>query len=153
MIQQFIEEGGRWIYVISRDETSGGWTEPRRVSTGRNTFYPRWSPRGEGIVALTPVGIVSLDLEGNQRIVLIRTDISFPDYSADGNTIFFVRADSTGVQHIYSMPTSGGATRMVLRFDDPSKRLWPLVTYGDGVMYVSISDYESDIYAMDVEFQ
>ena len=55
------------------------------------------------------------------------------------------------------MPSKGGDARKVVAFDDPSISvanifLRPPLTVGAEDLYLTISDYDSDIWVMDLEW-
>jgi Tol biopolymer transport system component len=149
------ERGGRWIYVMSRDGAAGDWSAPRRLSRGPDTFHARWSPDGHHIVAHTSSAIVTLDLEGNEKIVVSQEGsgllrAAWAEYSRDGRTIYFLGNDAGG-SGLFAVPASGGPPRLVIRYDDPGKPVWLKATIGNGVAYLSVGEFESDVYAMDLE--
>jgi hypothetical protein len=73
-------------------------------------------------------------------------------WSADGQSLFYLALDSSGVvRSIKGVPVAGGLPRVLLRFDDPAR---PWHRYGFQVhgrkFYVTLGDLESDIWVMDV---
>ena len=77
-------------------------------------------------------------------------------FSSDGSEIYFFgrRTDEWG---IWSIPVAGGQPTMLVAFDDPSLQVFlghklHSLTVGPDRFYVTISQYESDIYVMDLEY-
>ena len=63
-----------------------------------------------------------------------------------------LRISRFGCRNLYSMPAGGGRPRLLVRYDDPEKQVFIYgLTVGDGKLYFSIGEFESDIYVMDLE--
>ena len=93
-----------------------------------------------------------------------------PRLSPDGSTVFFSGRDWSEAQGVWSVPASGGQAcnlenqicediplpppRLIVEFDSPS-----FVLYGTGIsvgpdsIYLSIAEYESDIWVMDLDWE
>jgi hypothetical protein len=74
-------------------------------------------------------------------------------FSPDGATIYFYALDFEGTQGIWFVPTRGGIPKLAIASDDPS--LWiylPGISVGPETLYVSVAEYESDIWVMDLEW-
>ncbi len=75
-----------------------------------------------------------------------------PTFSADGSTIYAYGLDAEGSQGIWAIPTEGGAPRLVIENHDESRWfLRALQVHGDRI-YLSVAEYESDIWVMDLEY-
>ena len=78
-----------------------------------------------------------------------------PRFSSDGSEIYFYgyQADEWG---IWSIPAIGGEPTRLVAFDNPSLVFlvlgFPSLTVGPDHFYVTFSEYESDIYVMDLEY-
>ncbi len=74
-----------------------------------------------------------------------------PDWSRDGRFIYFSATRTDGSQGLYSVPAAGGEPRLLVRYDDPTKQvfIWGF-SVGDGKVYLTVSEFESDIYVMDL---
>jgi hypothetical protein len=73
-------------------------------------------------------------------------------WSADGQSLFYLALDSSGVvRSINGVPVAGGRPRVFVRFDVPTR---PWHRYGFQVhankFYLTLGDLESDIWVMDV---
>ncbi len=53
---------------------------------------------------------------------------------------------------MWSVPVSGGEATLLVEFDDPSLTLYPELTVGADRFYLSVAEYESDIWVMDLEY-
>ncbi len=49
-------------------------------------------------------------------------------------------------------PVTGGEATQLVAFDDPSRSVFTALTVGPDHFYLTISEYESDIYVMDLEY-
>lgn len=149
-------EDDRAIFVVSREAPGRPWGEPRRVTTG-NAWGARWAPDGERLVAESRdgPGFLLVRIDGSEEgPIPIESDglraLTWPEFSADGERIYFNGVDRAGRQGLYSVPVEGGAPRLAVRYPDPSKPVWPIISVGDGVVYLSVAEHESDVYAMDL---
>jgi len=155
------------IDVVTR-EADGRWPEPRSLAAtvrlgGRllrctaNTPGV-WSPDGRWIAAgcggeISGLGLFSPD-SGLARVLptTLAAVSRAPLWSDDGTSVFYLAGDSTGVRSVNAVPASGGNSRVVVRFDDPSR---PWHRYGLGVhggrMYFTLGDLQSDIWVTQVE--
>jgi len=50
------------------------------------------------------------------------------------------------------IPANGGDATKVVAFDDPSRTVFEGLTVGPEDLYFTISEYESDIWVMDLEW-
>jgi hypothetical protein len=78
-------------------------------------------------------------------------DPSRPRFSPDGSEVYFlVFGPAPGV---WSLPVTGGEATQLVAFDDPSLSVlnFALTVSADN-FYLTISEYESDIYVMDLEW-
>ena len=80
------------------------------------------------------------------------TGINWPEWASDGR-VYFVAADREGTHGLWAIPAPGGSPRLVVHFDDPTRPGgWWGITVGNGTIYLSLPEFESDIYAMDLEY-
>ncbi|MGH7658260.1 MAG: hypothetical protein ACREL6_08490 [Gemmatimonadales bacterium] len=124
-------------------------------------FVPRWSPDGLQLALEIPNGKGRVDiairpLHGPARI-LVKAGahgIQFPrwpEWSEDGQAIYFRDPSNEGTPGIYGVPSSGGIPRLLVRFDDPSQSvLTASVPARNGLFYLSVGEIDSDIYLMDL---
>jgi hypothetical protein len=72
-------------------------------------------------------------------------------FSPDGPGIYGIGRQEDGSLGIRWIPASGGDATKAVTFDDPL--LIPLgMAVGSGTLYVTLSEYESDIWVMDLEW-
>jgi Tol biopolymer transport system component/tRNA A-37 threonylcarbamoyl transferase component Bud32 len=154
--------------IVTRD-SEGRWSEPRSFSLtvrrggGPVHCEPRaplaWSPDGRWI-AVTCVaggtGLILVPTDGGPAQVLVpnsagRTSL-VPQWSPDSRTVYDLFADSVGIVSVGAVPVAGGAARVLVRFDDPSR---PWHRYGfrarGGRFYFTVGDLESDIWVAELE--
>jgi Tol biopolymer transport system component/tRNA A-37 threonylcarbamoyl transferase component Bud32 len=146
------------VYLISRASLQAPWEAPERlpIDTG---YAPRWSPDGTRLaydIRESGDGIGTYQM-GDRPHVLISaatSDLQFlrwPEWGADGRTIYFRAVDETGILGVYAIAASGGAPRLLIQFDDASMGVFPSpVLAANGMFYFAISEIESDIYVMDL---
>jgi Tol biopolymer transport system component len=134
--------------------SNGSWSPPTRWK--KPACVPVWSPDGKRAVCLTiPGQLLLTDRKGDSLRVLtdrssIPGTIRSAAWSSNGGTVYFLSADSTGI-NVYSVPASGGSARIAVRFDDPRR---PWHRYGFEVFrdrfYFTVGDQQSDIWVADV---
>ena len=132
----------------------GSWSPP--TEWRRPACVPSWSPDGATVACMILDGRVILtDRNGDSlRMLTERLSIAgsarFASWSADGKKVYFLSADSARM-NVYAAPSSGGAERVVIRFDDPNR---PWHRYGFAVFrdrfYFTVGDQQSDIWVTDV---
>lgn len=156
------------VWSVARSEIGGEWEEPRMLIDGANSdwrdamvFYgrPQASPRRNVFAVDVPGEIRIFDWDGNSSILVEYETAGFanawhPTFSRDGNTVFFSALGRDGSVDIWSIPAAGGQLRRITESSDPSLiiRSMGISTGPDGKLYLSVSEYESDIYVMDLEY-
>ena len=78
-------------------------------------------------------------------------------YSADGSRIYFWCYYRDGSAGLCWMPPGGREATQIVSLDDPGKEIYnifssPPLTVGPDNLYVTISDYDSDIWVADLEW-
>ena len=72
-------------------------------------------------------------------------------WSRDSQTIYYKAYDRDRQSSIWSVPVAGGAARLLVRFDDPSRRSPRREFATDGQrFYFTVARDESDIWAMEL---
>jgi Tol biopolymer transport system component len=118
-----------------------------------------WSPDGRTIATASVVNnraaLTLLSAEGMviRHVVIASTaaSIGVPQWSEDGRAIYYLYGDSLGGV-IRVVPVTGGASRVVVRFDDPSRpwHRWGFRLRG-GKFYFTLGDLQSDIWVTEIE--
>ena len=149
------------VHVVKRG-ADGRWSKPRAIPIviGGETVasgLSDWSPDGRFIACgCGEGGIVIAPVDGGPARRLSSSfstaGWAFPQWSADGRTVFYVSEDSGHVVAIVGVPVAGGPDRAVVRFDDPTR---PWHRYGfrvrAGRIFFTLGDRESDIWVADIE--
>ncbi len=147
---------GTEIRALSRDK-DGKWSSPRTVFRGE-TYPPLPSPDGR-LVAFTNAGAVRVvRSDGDSvRTLVPRGDGAAPravyvDWSEDGRTIYYLAIDAAERTTVWSVPVGGGAPRLLVRFDDPTRE-WHRFGFKTrrGRFYFTVGDRQSDLWMADVE--
>jgi len=139
----------------------GRWSKSRTlpIVVGSDTLggISDWSPDGRLIACgCGEGGIVIAPVEGGPARRLSSpfstAGWAFPQWSADGRTVFHVTEDSGRVVAVVGVPVVGGPARAVVRFDDPTR---PWHRFGfrvrAGRIFLTLGDRESDIWVADIE--
>jgi TolB protein len=146
------------VHLLHRDELTAPWSAPERLPIERGTA-PRWSPDGSRLVyeirrSRSDIGVFTLGSAvrtvAADGVSGLRT-LAWPEWSADGRSIYFYATAADNVPGLYQVDANGGAPRLLVRFDDPSQSVYgATVVTGNGMFYVAIGEIESDIYVMDL---
>ncbi len=150
-----------WDVVTRQADRS--WSAPRRlpVVIGPDTTQcgiGDWSPDGRLIACICRPGLVVLAATGGPGRLLARAPSPTftaqwapPQWSSDGRLIYYLTADSAGVHGVSAVPVTGGAPRIAIRFDDPTR---PWHRYGFFVskdrFYFTLGDLQSDIWVAEL---
>jgi Tol biopolymer transport system component len=137
-----VEFGKSAIYVLP---AAGG--APRLVTTNLPSYWHGWSPDGQSFtycgIRDQVFDIYTIGVDGGEETRLTsgegRND--GPDYSPDGNWIYF-NSSRTGQMQIWRVPASGGPAERIIDsiygdwFPHPSPK-------GDKIVFVS---YDADVF-------
>jgi serine/threonine-protein kinase len=146
---------------ITSVSSDGHWSAPRElpVVIGSDTLtagLAAWSPDGRSLACgCGSGGLIIVPVEGGSARRLPSPFSSagwaFPQWSEDGRTVYHLVEDSGRVAAVIAVPVFGGAARIVLRFDDPTR---PWHRYGfrarAGRFYFTLGDRQSDIWVAEV---
>jgi serine/threonine-protein kinase len=146
--------GGSWIDMVTRDGPDGTWGAPRTVSDRR--WAPDWSPDGEVIVAhqSTGAGLVLIDLDRGERDLLVAEtsglrSATWPTFSPSGREVYFHGEIELGAV-LFSVPVTGGEPRAVFRYSPEHPPFSGAPAVGVDQFYLTIAEFETDIYAMNL---
>jgi hypothetical protein len=73
-------------------------------------------------------------------------------WSSDGNFIRFGGYGEGGLPGVYEIAASGGPVRLLVQVG-AGVLAWPASTGPGDVLYMSVPEYESDIYVADLEIK
>jgi serine/threonine-protein kinase len=149
--------GGLWVVRRGAD---GAWGEP--VQRAMPAFQrPGWSPDGRFIAVASSdpdygdAGLLVVPADsGSPRVVLapntISTGVWHPIWRPDGR-IYFKTHDRAGAAIFESVPSTGGAPRLLGAYADPLhpsyRGKWSLAR---DKVYFTIEDRRSDVWVLDV---
>ncbi|MEP7326088.1 MAG: protein kinase [Gemmatimonadota bacterium] len=150
------------IDMVHRESRDAPWGTPVRLPIP-DGYAPRWSPDGSRLVyhyRNTAGGLGIFQLGGTPRLLLAGAGAGFrrpnwPEWSADGQQIYFRAFGTDNVERVYVISANGGTPRLLVRFDDPAMPVFGSgsVLAGNGMFYFAVGTLESDIYVMDLERQ
>jgi hypothetical protein len=78
--------------------------------------------------------------------------LSSPKFSPDGSRLYLIGTHQDGTNGVWWTPVDGGEPTLVVAFDDPSRFVLPVLTVGPDNLYLTVAEYESDIWVMDLEW-
>jgi len=124
-------------------------------SVPANPLPPMAVPVSIALHVLAVGGLVIIPVGGGPARRLAATfstaGWAFPQWSADGRTIYYLTQEGSHVAAVVGAPVDGGPARTVLRFDDPSR---PWHRYGfrvrGGRIFFTIGDRQSDIWTAEI---
>jgi eukaryotic-like serine/threonine-protein kinase len=145
------------IFLVSRARRGEAWGTPRQLTT-RGGTDPQWSPDGKWIAYVQDgIHVVSPDGTGD-KVVIPRTrgtnglDPQFAYWSADGRFLYYKAYDARERSSIWVAPVSGGAPRLIIRFDDPARPSGRREIATDGKrMFFSLAQQEADVWLVEIK--
>jgi hypothetical protein len=75
-----------------------------------------------------------------------------PEFSWEGATIY-AHGIRNGSEGIWAIPSGGGEPRLAVAYDDAEIAGFQWFSLGPDRIYVTVGQYESDIWVMDVEVE
>ena len=169
---EWTPDGRTWVFLenwgtrpavrVAKRTAEGRWSKPTTIPivVGGDTIrsgLSDWSPDGRFIACgCGEGGIVIAPVDGGAARRLPSSfstaGWAFPQWSADGQTVYYVSEDSGRVAAVVGVPVNGGPDRVVVRFDDPSR---PWHRYGfrvrAGRIFFTLGRRESDVWVADIE--
>jgi Tol biopolymer transport system component len=151
-------ESNRWeTFVITRPHQGAPWGTPRQL-TKTGSSDPKWSPDGRLIAfcARGQLRVIKPDGTGERILVDSRGGEDHPEpaysvWSRDSQIIYYKAYDRHRHSTIWSVPVSGGPSRLLVRFDDPSRRSLRREFDTDGRrFYFTVAADESDLWSMEL---
>jgi Tol biopolymer transport system component len=158
--QTFGNEGAdhTTIWTVSRPAIGEPWGDPVEFPD-HNCYWPEWSPTDDVVMCWLVPGsrFLLLDRTGEALDTLDAGGIGItspldPVFSRDGSLIYFMGREEDGSGGVWSLPVTGGGPRKVIAFDDPSVNVGGRFTVGPDAIYLTVTEYESDIWVVDLIF-
>ncbi len=157
LVFQSDKTGRQELFVLSRLKEDTDWGVPKQL-TFEGGATPRWSPDGSLIAYISDSGLLVIPPEGGDpRILVSRHDPAtipvpqFPEWSADGRVVYFKASDAEGHSSFWSVPALGGTPKLLVRFDNPSRKSIRPEFSTDGFrFFFTLTENKSDIWVMDL---
>ncbi len=73
-------------------------------------------------------------------------------YSRDGGTVYGIAAHRDGRRGVWAIPVAGGEPRLVVRGGDPNLILPGMLSVGPNALYLTTTEWESDIWVADLRW-
>jgi Tol biopolymer transport system component len=149
-------------WLVSRDSVRGTWHEPVQL-TDFGCWPMGWVPDGSGVLCLSQ-GRGELVVVSRGGSILRRDDLRVRDhltvdpgpsqmrFSRDGSTLYLKATHDDGRSGIWAVPWGGGAARLVVAADDPALLLGNDFSLNRDRLYLTVSQYESDIWVMNLRY-
>ena len=151
-------ESNQWdTFVITRAHRGAPWGNPRQL-TKTGSSDPKWSPDGRLIAFCARGRLHVIKPDGTGERILVDShgreghpEPAYAVWSRDSQTIYYKAYDRHRQSTIWSVPVAGGATRLLVRFDDPARRSLRREFDTDGRrFYFTIAGDESDLWSMEL---
>jgi Tol biopolymer transport system component len=144
------------VWLVARDSVGGEWGEPVRL-TDFFCIFVSWAPDGASLVCYAGAELVRVSRDGDviaryRWPAGLRHEWGVPEFSRDGSRIYLVSVYEDGSRGLWWFPADGGEPTKVVAFDDPTKHAPGMFSLGPDRIYLTIAEYESDIYVMDLEW-
>ena len=151
------KSGRQELYLLIRKNKDSSWQAPRQL-TFDGGLYGKWSPDGRFIAYISGVSLRVIPVEGGEPRTLVESQDpsvlprpTFPAWSKDGRTVYYIAYDAEQHASFWSVPVSGGKPKLLVRFDDPSRQSSRSEFATDGeLFYFTLAKYESDIWIGDL---
>jgi eukaryotic-like serine/threonine-protein kinase len=151
------------LQLMERDSRTAPWRGPTQLAAP-DGYAPRWSPDGRAVAyhlrtasgGIGSGGIGVLPIGGTARVLVSSTpqlrDLAWPEWSPDGRSIYFIGTGANNERGIYRVNAAGGTPQLVVRADAPSLQLFSSgpVSVGNGMLYFTMRELESDIFVVDL---
>jgi len=150
--------GPRELRFLTRERVGGPWGEPAGLRHVKCQLGG-WVPDGSGVLCSEGVFLTVVSPTGRvlwRRDVLAAYHLRVPAYpgpvSRDRATFYIIASHEDGRRGIWAIPLRGGTPRLVVDADDPALAVLPAISVGPDQLYVTVSEYESDIWVMNLRY-
>ena len=149
--------GGRsQAFIVTRAKPGAPWSAPRQLTKNGSTD-PKWSPDGRLIAFCAGGQLRVIAPDGSGERVLVDGharqdhDPQYAIWSPDGRMLFYKAYDAARNSSIWTVPVAGGESRLLVRFDVPSRRSVRREFDTDGRrFYFTVQRDESDIWSLEL---
>jgi Tol biopolymer transport system component len=153
-------ESSVWeAFVVTRPRRGEPWSAPRQL-TRHGSADPKWSPDGRLIAFSARGQLRVIAPDGMAERVLVDAaagdmpEPMHPVWSPDSRTVYYKAYDRHRHSTIWSVPAEGGLPRLLLDFNDPSRRSLRREFATDGRrLYFTVSSNEADVWVMELRSQ
>jgi eukaryotic-like serine/threonine-protein kinase len=144
------------LFMTRRADRDAAWAAARQL-TSDLAIDPKWSHDGKQIAFTrrSEVWLISPD-GANERPLVTRSTAGrllaqYAIWSPDDKTIYFKASDDERRASIWAVPAAGGTSRLLMRFDDPSRPSLRREFATDGMrFFFTIAQDESDVWIAEV---
>jgi len=124
--------------------------------TDFDCWGPDWAPDGKAVSCPWETVIKTISVgDGSVSQMDVgamgMTYMAAPHYSWDGSTIYVLGTNQQGAQGVWSVATGGGDPTLVVELD-PSQDWFDELTIGREHIYLTLVDYQGDIWVADLEW-
>ncbi len=145
------------VWLASRESVGTSWHDATQL-TDFGCVPTDWAPDGSGVLCQAGEEMALVSREGE---VLWRYDpstaglraIARHKYSWDGSTIYVYGSHEEGAEGIWAIPPQGGEPNLMVAYDDAEIGGSYRFSVGPERLFVTVGEYESDIWVMDVEVE
>ncbi len=157
----YSDKTGRFeLNIISRNDKDSEWGAPVQL-TFDGGYRCVWSPDGRFIAYYSSGSLKIIPPEGGDSRVLvsaadpaISADPVYPAWSPDGQTMYYKALDAESRASFWSIPVSGGTPKLLVRFDDPSRKsIRPEFTSDGTSFFFTLTENRSDLWVMDLQIE
>jgi hypothetical protein len=142
--------GRRELWLVSRDRVGGPWHQALPLADsacaviGRPTRAVQLCRQGSTFTQASPQGRV---FWRNDVAVTNHLRVSpFGVFAPDGSTRYTSGVHEDGRRGIWAIPTARGEPRLVIADDDPALVNFGALSVGPGRLYLTVAEYESDVW-------
>jgi serine/threonine-protein kinase len=151
------QTGRRDVWLVSRDEVGGSWGEPEQVTTF-GCFLLDWDTDGGGVLCRSAAeGWVGVAKDGTivRRYPTPEERVfgeGLRQYSPDNSGLYFPGTHEDGRTGIWVHLLPSGEVSLAMPLDWAEyARVAGFLSVGPSHLYLTIGDYETDIWVADVE--